>query len=79
MAAPKTYRAKAALYVDERFIREGEIFTTAAPAGSAWEEVKAKPTGGEDAEQTSDPLDHDGDGRKGGSRKRTAPADGADD
>lgn len=40
MAAPKTYRATATVYVDERYIREGEIFTTAAPKGETWEEVK---------------------------------------
>jgi len=45
MAVAKTYRATANLYVDERFIREGEVFTTAAPKGSAWEEVEAKPKG----------------------------------
>lgn len=42
MAAPKTYRALSTLYVDERFIREGETFTTETKPGSAWEEVKSK-------------------------------------
>jgi len=44
MAAPKTYRATATLYVDERYIRAGERFTTATKPGSAWEEVKGKAT-----------------------------------
>jgi len=62
----KTYRARAALYVDERYIREGETFASASPPGDMWEEVKPHP------------LDHDGDGRKGGGRAKPAPA-GSDD
>lgn len=47
MAAPKTYRATSTIYVDERFIREGEIFTTTAPKGETWEEIEAdKPARG---------------------------------
>lgn len=66
MAEAKTYRALQTVYVDERFIREGELFTTAAPKGSTWEEIDA--------------LDHDADGKKGGSKAKAKPAaDGADD
>lgn len=39
MAEAKTYRALQTLYVDERFIREGELFTTDAQAGTQWELV----------------------------------------
>jgi hypothetical protein len=50
MAAPKTYRATTTVYVDERYIREGEAFTTAAPKGETWEEVEqAKPAKGKPA------------------------------
>lgn len=50
-----TYRATVPVYVDDAFVREGALFTTDAPKGDTWEEI--------------DPLDHDGDGRKGGSPK----------
>lgn len=38
-AEPKTYRALSAVYVDERYIVEGETFTTAKPKGEQWEEI----------------------------------------
>jgi hypothetical protein len=36
-----TYRATQNVYVDERYIFAGELFTTAAPKGATWEEVNA--------------------------------------
>lgn len=47
-----TFKATANVYVDERYIRAGETFTTTAPKGDTWTAL--------------DPLDHDGNGRKGG-------------
>jgi hypothetical protein len=52
----KTYRATEAVYVDERYIAAGEVFSTAAPKGNTWEEIDA--------------LDHDANGKKGGSKPR---------
>lgn len=51
-AGAKTYRATETVYVDERFIREGEVFTTAAPKGATWEEV-----GGSDPQPAPAPAD----------------------
>jgi len=56
-----TYRATENVYVDERYIFAGEEFTTDAPKGKTWEAI--------------DPLDHDGDGKKGGSRPRAKAED----
>lgn len=56
-----TYKATEAVYVDEVYVRPGERFTTNAPKGKTWEAIDA--------------LDHDGDGRKGGARKRPASED----
>lgn len=50
-----TYKATETVYVDECFIRAGELFTTNAPKGGTWEPI--------------DPLDHDANGKKGGVKK----------
>lgn len=50
------YTASGPVYVDGVYVEAGRKFTTDQPKGSTWVEVK-KPR---------DPLDHDGDGRKGG-------------
>lgn len=49
------YVASARLYVGSRIIEEGETFSSDAKPGKFWKRTK------------SDPLDHDGDGKKGGS------------
>jgi len=58
-----TYRATEAVYVDENFIEAGEVFTTDAPKGKTWEELDAKGN-------PVDPLDHDANGKRGGSKPR---------
>lgn len=59
-----TYTAGETVYVDERFVRAGEKFTTDAKPGKTWLDEKGNPL--------PDPLDHDGDGKKGGSRPKAA-------
>lgn len=63
-----TYRATENVYVDERYIFAGEEFTTDAPKGKTWIELDAKGN-------PIDPLDHDADGKKGGSRPRAKAED----
>jgi|GEM_PF-2920099 len=49
------YVAQARLYVGSKIIEESEKFSSDAKPGKFWKAVKR------------DPLDHDGDGKKGGS------------
>lgn len=42
MAGPVTYRATETVYVDDRYIRAGETFTTEAVKGEAWEVVEVE-------------------------------------
>lgn len=62
-----TYTASETVYVDERFVRAGDKFTTDATPGKTWLTEKG--------DALADPLDHDGDGRKGGVRKRPVSED----
>jgi len=63
-----TYRATENVYVDEAYIFADQVFTTDAPKGKTWIELDAKGN-------PVDPLDHDADGRKGGSRPRAKAED----
>lgn len=61
----KTYRATENVYVDEAYVFAGDEFTTAAPKGKTWIELDAKGN-------PVDPLDHDGDGKRGGAKRPAA-------
>ena len=65
----KTYTASEPVYISSegRMVYAGQKFTVpeAAKVGETWLDEDGNPI-------EKDPLDHDGDGRKGGSRPRKA-------
>lgn len=76
-----TYRTTdQAVYLSDKglMVFVGEEFTTDNVPGSTWEPVDDEALAKcreRFPDRYPDPLDHDGDGRKGGSRKRSAVAD----